>query len=98
MKQWSIRWLLLGVSAAVFVLPLLLVGLLRSYTGYLVRRTEEQLLGQGVLIAEAFRDAVRRDAGREQAQEPHGPAGEVRYAPLPLLAEHLREQSPSEPV
>ncbi|HEV8548403.1 MAG TPA: ATP-binding protein [Polyangiaceae bacterium] len=97
MKGWSIRWLLLGVSAAVFVLPALLVVLLRSYTGYLVRRTEEQLLGQGILIAEAFRDEVRRDAGREPAREPHGPAGEVRYAPLPLLAEHLREQSPSEP-
>jgi signal transduction histidine kinase len=98
MKNWSIRWLLLGVSAAVFVLPALLVVLLRSYTGYLVRRTEEQLLAQGILIAEAFRNAVRRDAGRDPALEPHGPAGEVRYAPLPLLAEHIHEQSPPEPL
>jgi signal transduction histidine kinase len=98
MRPWSIRWLLLGVSAAVFVLPALFLVLLRFYTGYLVRRTEEQLQGQGVLIAEAFRDAVRRDAGRDPALEPHGPAGEVRYAPLPLLAEHIREQSPGEPL
>jgi len=98
MKRWSMRWLLLGVSASVFVLPALLLALLRSYTGYLVRRTEEQLLGQGVVIAEAFRDAVRRDAGRVPALEPHGPAGETRYAPFPLLAEHIRAQSPAEPA
>jgi signal transduction histidine kinase len=97
MRQWSIRWLLLGVSAAVFVLPALLLVLLRSYTGYLVRRSEEQLLAQGVLIAEAFRDALRREEGRSPAPELRGPAGETRYAPIALLAEHIREQSPSEP-
>jgi signal transduction histidine kinase len=98
MKRWSIRWLLLGVSASVLVLPALLVGLLRSYTGYLVRRTEEQLLAQAVLIAEAFRDAVRRDVGGDPALEPRRPAAEPRYAPFSLLAEHIRAQSPSEPA
>jgi signal transduction histidine kinase len=97
MKQWSIRWLLLGVSAAVFVLPALLLVLLRSYTGYLVRRTEEQLLGQAVLVAEAFRDALHREKGHPPDTDVRTVAAPSRYAPITLLAEHIREQSPNEP-
>jgi signal transduction histidine kinase len=97
MKGWRIRWLLLGVSAAVFVLPGLLLFGLRTYTGYLVRRTEEQLLGQGVLIAEAFRDAFRRESGMARAAGRAAPVAASRYAPVQLLAEHIREQSPREP-
>jgi signal transduction histidine kinase len=97
MKEWRIRWLLLGVSAAAFVLPALTLLMLRTYTGYLVRRTEEQLLGQGVLIAEAFRDAWRREHGVARASGGPLPATTSRYAPVPLLAEHIREPSPSEP-
>jgi signal transduction histidine kinase len=97
MKEWRIRWLLLGVSAAVFVLPALSLLGLRTYTGYLVRRTEEQLLGQGVLIAEAFRDAWRRERGVARVPGGPAPAAASRYAPMPLLAEHIREQSPPEP-
>ncbi len=96
MRKWRIRWLLLGVSAAVFVLPALSLLALRTYTGYLVRLTEEQLLGQGVLIAEAFRDAWRRERGIG-APVRSAPAKTPRYAPVELLAEHLREQSPPEP-
>jgi signal transduction histidine kinase len=95
MKEWRIRWLLLGVSAAVFVLPALSLLALRTYTGYLVRRTEEQLLGQGVLIAEAFRDAWRKERGAAPAPSPRPAA--FRYQPIELLAEHIPEQSPSEP-
>lgn len=99
MKGWRIRWLLLGVSAAVLVLPALSLLALRTYTGYLVRRTEEQLVGQGVLIAETFRDAWRRQSGRGPAPAGSGPVTSARYAPaLRLLAEHLHEQSPSEPA
>jgi signal transduction histidine kinase len=95
-----IRWLLLGVSALLFVLPALFLAGLRSYTGYLVRRTEEQLLGQGVLIAEAFRDAWRRENGNEKPLPPEerAPTAAARYAPITLLAEHIRELSPSEPA
>jgi signal transduction histidine kinase len=96
-KAWRIRWLLLGVSAAVFVLPALLLLGLRTYTGYLVRRTEEQLIGQGVLIGEAFRDAFRRERGVARAPGGPAPPATSRYAPIALLAEHIREQSPSEP-
>ncbi|HEY3496260.1 MAG TPA: ATP-binding protein, partial [Polyangiaceae bacterium] len=98
MREWSIRWLLLGVSAAVFVLPGLSLLALRSYTGYLVRRTEEQLLGQGVLLAEAYRDAWRRESGRVRAGADTEPRAESRYAPIALLAEHIRELSPAEPA
>jgi signal transduction histidine kinase len=87
-KAVRIRFLLLGVSAAVFVLPALSLLGLRTYTGYLVRRTEEQLLGQGVLIAEAFRDAWRRQEGRAPAPAGRGPIATSRSAPaVPLLAE-----------
>ena len=98
MRDWSIRWLLLGVSAAVFVLPGLSLFALRSYTGYLVRRTEEQLLGQAVLIAETFRDSWRRQSGSVGSDGAHEPTAESRYAPIALLAEHVRELSPSEPA
>jgi signal transduction histidine kinase len=98
MRQWRIRWLLLGVSAAVFVLPALLLLVLRSYTGYLVRRTEEQLLGQGVLIAEAFRDAWQRERGAPRVEPETPPAAQARYAPITLLAEHIQTRSPGEPA
>jgi signal transduction histidine kinase len=97
LRNWSIRWLLLGVSAAVILLPALSLLLLRSYTGYLVRRTEEQLLGQGVLIAEAYRDAWRREALPAAPHDAPEPTAEARYAPFALQAEHLRELSPPEP-
>jgi len=96
MKEWRIRWLLLGVSAAALVLPALSLLALRTYTGYLVRRTEEQLLGQGVLIAEAFRDAWRREQRMAPAASPTTPA--FRYQPIELLAEHIPAPSPSEPA
>jgi signal transduction histidine kinase len=98
MKEWRIRWLLLGVSAAVFVLPALMLFGFRTYTGYLVRRTEEQLLGQAVLIAEAFRDAWRRDAGVARTPGAPTPKATSRYAPVELLSEQIREPSPREPT
>jgi signal transduction histidine kinase len=98
MKGWSIRWLLLGVSASVLVLPALCLLALRTYTGYLVRRTEEQLLAQGVVIAEAFRDAFHREQGLVRPEGEREPTAESRYAPIALLAEHITEQSPSEPA
>jgi signal transduction histidine kinase len=92
-----IRWLLLGVSAAVLVLPLLALVALRSYTGYLVRRTEEQLLGQATLIAEAYRLAWHREANLPLAPDRPEGAGAGRYAPIRLLTEGIRELSPPEP-
>jgi signal transduction histidine kinase len=89
---------LLGVSAAVFVLPALSLLALRTYSGYLVRRTEEQLLGQGVLIAEAYRDAWHRERGVARAAVGSAPIAASRYAPMQLLSERIREQSPSEPT
>jgi signal transduction histidine kinase len=97
-RAWRIRWLLLGVSAAVFVLPALSLLALKTYTGYLVRRTEEQLLGQGVLIAETFRDAWRRQQGLlPSVVLPANVSSRREPPPVRLLAEQLTEQSPREP-
>jgi signal transduction histidine kinase len=97
-RAWKIRWLVLGVSAAVFVLPALSLLALKTYTGYLVRRTEEQLLGQGVLIAETYRDAWRRQQGLAPAPVAPAEVSSRRRPPaVQLLAEQLHEQSPPEP-
>ncbi len=97
MKRLSIRWLLLGVSAAVLVLPALSLVLLRFYTGYLLRRTEEQLIAQSVLIAESFRDAWLRENGLQPAVLVPSSTTEPRYAPIVPLADQISELSPAEP-
>jgi signal transduction histidine kinase len=97
-QRISIRWLLLGVSAAALLVPVLALVALRWYTGYLVRRTEEQLLAQSVLVAEAFRDAYRREIGGSVGATEIAGAAAARYAPLPLLAERISELSPPEPA
>ncbi|MFH1808313.1 MAG: ATP-binding protein [Pseudomonadota bacterium] len=53
----SIRWLLVGANAAVLALPLAAVLTLRLYDVYLLRQTERQLIAQGVVLGEAFRQA-----------------------------------------
>ncbi|HEX9621150.1 MAG TPA: histidine kinase dimerization/phospho-acceptor domain-containing protein, partial [Polyangiaceae bacterium] len=110
MRSIRIRWLLLGVSAAVLVLPALSLVGLRSYTGYLVRRTEEQLLGQAVLISEIFRATWLRENGlagkapgsldppRIEPWSERSLYGAPRYAQIELLAETISELSPAEPA
>lgn len=74
-RRIGIRGLLLAVNAFALMVPLLAIVGLRVFDDQLIRRTEAQLIGQGVLIAEAFREQWLREM-----QIPH--EGTPRYAPL----------------
>jgi len=56
----GIRELLLAVNAFALLVPLASILLLRIFDDQLIRRTEAQLIGQSVLIAEAWREAWLR--------------------------------------
>jgi signal transduction histidine kinase len=90
-RRPSIRALLLGANAALVVLPLLALAGLRIYDVFLLRQTERQLLAESAVVAEAFRDAFRREAGI--SGDEHRPPGQQRdaYAPVePILDLGLR--------
>jgi signal transduction histidine kinase len=81
----SIRWLLLGVNGLVLLMPVLAVFGLKLYQNHLVRQTETNLIGQSVVIAEAWRTELRRI----ESCEVEGPsdimppgAADERYAPI----------------
>jgi signal transduction histidine kinase len=85
-RRPSIRALLLGANAALVVLPLLALAGLRVYDVFLLRQTERQLLAESAVVAEAFREAFRKEAG--VAQDEHRPPGhgDEPYAPVePIL-------------
>jgi len=81
----SIRWLLLGVNGLVLLMPILAVFGLKLYQNHLVRQTETNLIGQAVVIGEAWRAELRRLEGRSaedpSAIRPPG-AADARYAPV----------------
>lgn len=66
----GVRWILLGVGFAGLVLPVLAVLALDAFDLYLVQETERRLLGQGAVIAQAYRLAW--------AEESHTPLGDPR--------------------
>jgi signal transduction histidine kinase len=71
----SIRTLLLGAHAFVWLLPLLALSSLRIYDVYLLRQTEHQLIAESVVIGEVYREAWLHDQGRVQdAYRPLTPA------------------------
>ncbi len=91
MRRPSIRALLLGANAALVVLPLLAFAGLRIYDVFLLRQTERQLLAESAVVAEAFRDAIRKETGI--ANDEHRPPqqGGEPYAPVePILDLGLR--------
>lgn len=53
----GVRGLLLAVNVFALILPLAVIVLLRIFDDQLIRRTEAQLIGQSVLIAESWREA-----------------------------------------
>lgn len=87
----SIRRLLLGVGAFVLLVPVLAVVLLRIYETHLVEQTESRLIGEAVLIGEAFRDAWLTASGTpiDDAPSPAPPGYEdVELYPIePLLVD-----------
>ncbi|MFT3922955.1 MAG: ATP-binding protein [Myxococcales bacterium] len=62
----SIRSLLLGAHAFVWLLPLLAFSLLRVYDVYLLRQTEHQLIAESVVVGEVYREAWLRAQGRDR--------------------------------
>jgi signal transduction histidine kinase len=75
MKAPSIRALLLGAHAFLFLVPLALVAVLRVYDVYLLRQTEHQLIAESVMAGEFYRAAYLRAAGRNA--DDHRPPGET---------------------
>ena len=57
----GIRGLLLAVNAFALFVPIAAIVLLRIFDDQLIRRTEAQLIGESVLIAEAWREAWLRE-------------------------------------
>jgi len=84
-KGISIRWLLLGVNGLVLLMPVLAVFGLKLYQNHLVRQTETNLIGQSVVIAEAWRAELRRLEGRP-VEDPSAilpaNAADDRFAPI----------------
>ncbi len=90
-RRWrgvGIRGLLLAINAFALALPLAVILLLRIFDDQLIRRTEAQLIGQSVLIAEAWREAFVRERGTPTDPVEWLPPGieGLRYFPVePIL-------------
>lgn len=85
----GIRVLLLAVNAFALLVPLASIVLLRIFDDQLIRRTEAQLIGQSVLIAETWREAWLRESGYspDDAPEwmPESAGGRTYFALEPIL-------------
>lgn len=85
----GIRELLLAVNAFALMVPLAAIVLLRIFDDQLIRRTEAQLIGQSVLIGEAWREAWLRERGLGPAEAPEWmprrAEGRVYFALEPIL-------------
>ena len=66
----SVRWLLLGVSAVILVLPVAAVLGLKVYQNHLVRQTEASLIAQSVIIGELWRDRWLEASGIARDEAP----------------------------
>src|SRR5262245_29045665 len=79
-RRPRLRTILLVVNLLILLLPLGGIAALRLYEDELIRSTEAQLLVQGVLVRELFRDAYARAAGRPlpapRPAKPSSPAEE----------------------
>lgn len=101
-RRVGIRGLLLAVNAFALALPLSVIVLLRIFDDQLIRRTEAQLIGQSVLIAEIWREAWLRERGLEESRHPVWlpPRAEGRrYFPIePILRLDQGVLPPTEPA
>ncbi|TMA34272.1 MAG: HAMP domain-containing protein [Deltaproteobacteria bacterium] len=81
----GIRGLLLAVNAFALLVPIAAIVLLRIFDDQLIRRTEAQLIGESVLIAEAWREAWLREQAIDPAHAPRWlppEAADQRYFPI----------------
>jgi signal transduction histidine kinase len=94
-----IRGLLLAVNVFALVVPVLAVVWLGAFEDQLIRRTEAQLIGQSVVIGEAWREAWLEEVGVPSADAPRiapAEAGNDAYFPFePMLSLSLGVLPPS---
>jgi signal transduction histidine kinase len=87
--RFGIRSLLLAVNAFALLVPIAAIVLLRIFDDQLIRRTEAQLIGESVLIAEAWREAWLREQQVDPARAPRWlppEAADQLYFPIePIL-------------
>ncbi len=89
----------MAVNVVLLLVPLAGIVLLRLYESVLVRRTEAELIGQGALVAAAFRAEVRREyasrgvapPGRPLGVAPDSPLADGRLAPLSARLDLARD-------
>jgi signal transduction histidine kinase len=92
-RRPRLRTVLLIVNLLILSLPVGGIAALRLYENELVRRTEGQLLVQGVVLREAFRQELRREVGRDPVEKPSPVLEEV--APrLDVATERVRPRAP----
>jgi len=92
-RRPRLRTVLLTVNLLILLLPVGGIAALRLYENELVRRTEGQLLVQGVVLREAFRQELRRETGQDPAAEP-SPALEEVLPRLDVATERVRPPAP----
>lgn len=90
-RALSIRALLLGAHAFVWILPLIALLVLRVYDVYLLRQTEHQLIAESVVIGEVYREAWLRQQGRtnddHQPRAPSEASGATSRSYHPIAAQ-----------
>jgi len=87
-----LRTVLLTVNVMILLLPLVGIVALRLYENALIRSTEEQLIAQGVLVRESFRQEFLEQAGMA------GPSQDSPAEPilprLDIARDHVRPPAP----
>ncbi len=85
----GIRGVVLTISAFALIVPLASIVLLRIFDDQLIQRTEAQLIGQAVLIGEAWREAWRvetaSDIGADREWVPPTRLGDLYFPVEPML-------------
>jgi signal transduction histidine kinase len=99
--QPRLRTVLLIINIGIILLPLGGIGVLRLYEGELIRRTETELIAQGVLIAAAYRQELARASSSLHAGHPATKAihnyGLPVTMPLNKNADSSRKYNPITP-
>jgi signal transduction histidine kinase len=86
----TLRQLLLGVNVFILLVPVCAVFLLPVLDAYLIRQTERRLIGESVVVGEAWRSALLRELGHPEERVPayRPPAlADERYTPFTALTD-----------
>lgn len=94
----TLRQLLLGVNIFILLVPTCAVLFLPVLDAYLIRQTERRLIGESVVIAEAWRSALLQELGVPPAEEPSfrpPDSEEEHFVPLVAQTDLLYQVLPS---